>query len=128
MAPYSKPNAWAKPPSGINFKFQIPISAESHFKQGLIYHQQGKLTQASNCYEQALKIQPLHFDSIHMQGVIAAQSQRFELAVEWLTRAVSIDARNAIAYSNLGNALQGLGRYKAAIENYDRAIQMNPNF
>jgi tetratricopeptide (TPR) repeat protein len=37
------------------------------------------------------------------------------------------DKANATAWNNKGNALKGLGKYKEAIQCYDRAIQIDPN-
>ena len=39
-------------------------SAETHFKEGIVLHEQGKLGKAIKCYTQALKINP-DFDEVY---------------------------------------------------------------
>jgi tetratricopeptide (TPR) repeat protein len=54
---------------------QFP-QANQLFLQGLALHQQGQLVQALALYQAALKIQPKHFDALHLSGVVASQSKK----------------------------------------------------
>jgi tetratricopeptide (TPR) repeat protein len=98
------------------------------FKQGLALHQQGQLKQASLIYEQVLAKQPLHFDALHLLGVIAAKGKNPSLAVKLIGKAIQINPNHASAYSNRGNALKALKRVEEALASYDKAIAIDPDY
>ena len=97
------------------------------FEHALALHQKGQLEQAKTIYEQLLAKQPEHFDALHLMGVIALQSSNAALAAELIGRAIEIDPNQAIAYNNLGDALQKLDRLDEALDSFDRAIALNPD-
>jgi tetratricopeptide (TPR) repeat protein len=97
-------------------------------QQGVLLHQQGKLAQAQVLYERVLAVQPGHFDCLHMLGVIAAQRRNFELALEWLRKALQIRPADPEVCNNLGNVFKGLGRFKDALDAYDLAITRIPDW
>src|SRR4051812_35345565 len=94
------------------FRPQAPYStaaaAQAKFKQGLAFHQQGKLADAERLYREALQQQPTHFDAMHLLGVAAYQSQQPDRAVDLIQRAIRLDRTVAAAHNNLGNALMDL--------------------
>ena len=65
--------------------------------------------------------------ALSLLGIIAAQTNRAAAAAEWFARAVAADPGDAAAHSNLGNALQALGRFDEALASYDRAIALKPD-
>jgi predicted O-linked N-acetylglucosamine transferase (SPINDLY family) len=70
----------------------------------------------------------LHFDALHLSGLIDAQGERLEKALELILKAVSVNPSNAPAHCNLGNIYLNLGRYELAIESYSNALLLKPNF
>jgi predicted O-linked N-acetylglucosamine transferase (SPINDLY family) len=102
--------------------------AQARFKEGFALHNIGQLAQAQAIYHQALKLQPRHFDSLHMLGVLAGQTNNPTQAVEWISKAIEVNPNIASAYSNLGNALNALKRHQAAIASYDKAIAIKPDY
>ena len=78
-------------------------------------HQQGQLAQAKQIYAQVLALQPVHFDALHLSGVIASQSKNPALAVELIGKAIEIKPDYADAYSNRGLALKELKRLEEAL-------------
>ena len=60
-------------------------------------------------------------------GNFFAMLEQMELAIDSYSQAIKIKP-NAEAYSNTGNAKNNLGRYKDAIEDFDKAIEINPNY
>jgi predicted O-linked N-acetylglucosamine transferase (SPINDLY family) len=101
---------------------------QAKFQEGFILHQKGQLTQAQAIYEQILKLQPRHFDTLHLLGVIAFQTANPGQAAELIGKAIEVNSNNAAAYSNRGNALRDLNRSQAALESYDRAISLKPDY
>ncbi|MEA3025679.1 MAG: hypothetical protein QOF91_964 [Alphaproteobacteria bacterium] len=109
---------------------QLPDAAElqARFTYGVALHQQGKLADAERIYWEVLQRRPNHFDALHFLGVIAAQTRRTERAIELIRKAIGLNATDAAAHSNLGNALQNLKRSEEALASFDRAIALKPDF
>ena len=97
-------------------------------QQGLQLHQKGELIAAKALYSQVLQLQPLHFDALHLSGLIAAQSENFDDAVVLISKAISIKPSNCHAYCNLGNVYLNTGRYEIAIKNYTTALSLRPQY
>ncbi|NTU58115.1 MAG: tetratricopeptide repeat protein [Chlorobiaceae bacterium] len=97
-------------------------------RQALALHQMGQLDQARLRYEQILRIQPDHFDSLHLLGVIASQRQNHRLAIELISRAIEIYPHNAAFHYNQAIAFHGLGQFEAAVEAYDKAIAIRADY
>ncbi|MCF8148316.1 MAG: tetratricopeptide repeat protein [Sulfuritalea sp.] len=104
------------------------LQARQLFVQGLTLHQKGQLAQALDIYEKVLKVQPNHFDALHLSGVIATQTKKHSLAVDLIGRAIEINPNIAVAFSNRGVSLQALSQYDAAVESYDKAIMLKPDY
>ena len=107
---------------------QNAAQVQAQFKEGLALHQKGELAKAQELYEQVLKLQPRHFDALHLLGVIAAETKNPERAVELIGKAIEIKQNNAAAYNNYGNALRNLKQYEAAVRSYDKAIALKPDY
>lgn len=93
-------------------------------QQALAHHQQGRLAQADALYREILRIDPNHFDALHLGGVIAYQQGRLEAAVESIGRALTRVSTQAAPYSNLGLALLAQGRHQAALACFDQALAL----
>jgi predicted O-linked N-acetylglucosamine transferase (SPINDLY family) len=96
--------------------------------KGFGLHQQGDLIAAGEIYAQILKIQPLHFDALHLSGLIAAQSNQLDFASQLITKAISVNSNNSAAHCNLGNVFLNLGFYEQAIESYSTALKLKSNY
>ena len=101
---------------------------QTMFQEGLALQHRGQLEQARNTYRQVLKLQPNHFEALHLLGVIAAQSKDYAQAVDFISKSIAINPNNATAHANLGNVCKDLAQYQAAIESYDRAITIKPDY
>ncbi|MBU3560439.1 tetratricopeptide repeat protein [Polynucleobacter hallstattensis] len=97
-------------------------------EQAFNLHQQGKFKEAQAFYEQALTIDPNHFDVLQLLGTLFLEAGQFIKAVEFLTKALQIKPDFVEAYSNLGIALQELQRFEEALVSYNEAIRINPNY
>ncbi len=97
-------------------------------QEGLAHHKRGQVGEAWKIYQDVIKLQPRNFHALHFAGVIAAQSGRFDEAVNLIGRAVTVDPKVADAHFNLGNALRELKQFKAALASYDKAIQLQKDF
>jgi tetratricopeptide (TPR) repeat protein len=104
------------------------LTVQRAFDLALQQHQAGKLAEAEALYRQILNAQPGHAEALHMIGVLAIQSGRFDIAVEWIQRALALDATNPASYSNLGEAYRQSGRLREALTSYERALTLKAEF
>ena len=104
------------------------IQAQALFQQALAHHRKGELTQAEMSYEAVLNLQPRHFDTLHLLGVIALQTKKHQLAAELMAKAIEVNPNFASAYSNRGMALRELNRLDEAVASYDQAIALKPDY
>lgn len=96
--------------------------------QALLFHDKGQLGQAKVLYEQVLKMDSNNFSALHFLGIIAAQTNNFEHAVELISRAIKYKPQMEGAHYNLGKALSSIHQHQAAIDSYDKAIALNPDY
>ncbi|MCX8520209.1 MAG: tetratricopeptide repeat protein [Rhodoferax sp.] len=98
------------------------------FRQGLALHQRGDVGAAKLIYERVLAAQPLHFDALHLLGVVAYQRKELQQAADLMERAMAINPQHAPCHSNCGLTLQHLQRLDEALLHYDRALALQPDF
>jgi len=104
------------------------LELASTFSQALALHQAGRLAEAEKIYGQILKVQPNHFDSLHLVGVIYAQRGSHVESVRQIDVALKINPKAAPAHNNRGIALQKLKRLDDALASYDKAIALKPDY
>ena len=97
-------------------------------EQGAALYQQGRLAEAEAIYEQVLRLQPSHFDALHLLGVIALRTGSTRRGVDLIQKAIAVNQTNEIAYSNLGNGLRDQKRHEDAVASYDKAIALAPDY
>ena len=66
-------------------------------------------------------------DSLHLAGLRAWQSGRYDEAIESIGRAIQLRNDNSSYHYNLGNALMTRGRIGEAIVHYERALFLEPD-
>ncbi len=96
--------------------------------QALTLHRSGRAAEAEQAYQTVLLRDPDNFDALHLLGVLACQTGRYERSVELIRRAIERNVTSAAAHNNLGTALQNLGRFDEAVGCFDRAIALNPDY
>jgi tetratricopeptide (TPR) repeat protein len=92
---------------------------------GVRHMRAGRYLDAQICCQQALAADPSHADSLHLMGLLSHQAQQYELAVEWIARAIRQQPK-AEYLSSLGTALQQQGRLEEALKAIDKAVQLAP--
>jgi len=71
----------------------------------------------------------MHFDALHLLGVLAEQVGQPRHAVALIYKAVQINPNIALVHNNLGLALQALGDFENSIKAFDKSIELqNKNF
>jgi tetratricopeptide (TPR) repeat protein len=105
-----------------------PASIDWKLQQAVALHQRGQLSSAQRLYQDILSEQPLHFDALHLLGVIAAVTGELDRAVDLMGRAIEIDPNREAAHNNRGTALLELGLSEAALAEFDRAVELKRDY
>ena len=71
----------------------IPPDVAALFGVAVMHHQAGELAKAEACYRQVLKAKPNHADAAHLLGVIASQVGRYDVAVNLIRQAISLNGQ-----------------------------------
>ncbi len=105
----------------------LPVDAEAAYQRGFSLHRQGSFAEARLEYERALRIEPRHFQALHLCGVLELQMGRPRQAMALIREALAVDPYQAAAHLHYANALLGLEQREAALASYDRALALKPD-
>jgi tetratricopeptide (TPR) repeat protein len=105
-----------------------PQAWEAHGNLGAILMQTGRLPEAEQQFEEALKIKPDILQVHNNLGVVMAQTGRTAKAVEQFDLALKINPYDVEAHNNLGLAMAQTGRMADAIKQYELALKINPDY
>jgi tetratricopeptide (TPR) repeat protein len=94
---------------------------------GLGHMQAGRSRDARACFEQALAIDANHADTLHLMGLLHLQDEQYDLAIEWIARAIRQGSPKPVYLWSLGATLQKQGRHEDALKTFDKAIQLKPD-
>jgi tetratricopeptide (TPR) repeat protein len=103
-------------------------NASDLLKLGLGLHKQGEYKDAEEIYKKILRRENKNFDALQLMGVLSAQTKKYQVAVNYLTKALEINTNHAACFSNRGNALKELGRLDEALSDYRSAVYINPGY
>jgi tetratricopeptide (TPR) repeat protein len=95
-------------------------------RAGVEHHRAGRLTEAEEMYRRVLLIHPRHAGAVHLLGLIAFQLGKHDVAVEYLTAAIKVDAFHAPFSADLGEIYRAMGKIPEAIASYQQSIRLNP--
>jgi tetratricopeptide (TPR) repeat protein len=88
--------------------------------------QAGRYLDAQVCCQQALALDAHHAETLHLMGILSFQQGLYDLAVEWIARAIRHNPK-AEYLSSLAAALQLQGRRDEALQALDKAVQLRPD-
>lgn len=100
---------------------------DSLIRRAYQLHQSGRVAQAESLYRQALHFDENHVAANNLMGVFCLQAKRFDEALEFIGRALSVAPYDAQAEANLGLALNALGRPREAVEHFHKSLRLAPN-
>jgi len=109
-------------------KPQQTLSIQQAIDLAVQHHNEGRLSQAENIYQQILEKNPNQPVALHLLGVIAHQMGKNDRAVDLISQALAIRPDFAAAHSNLGLALQDLGELEEAEASYHKALALKPDY
>jgi tetratricopeptide (TPR) repeat protein len=93
---------------------------------GLQHLQGGRPLDAQLCCQQALAADPDHADTLHLMGLLSLQAEQYDLAVDWIARAMRRDPQPRYLLS-LGIVLRRQERLEEALKTFDKVVQLKPD-
>ncbi len=113
-----------------NFELFSPTEVKSSTSQqvnrALQCHQAGQLEEAESIYRQLVTQEPSALVCSHL-GLLLAQQNQWEEAIDCYTQALNLDPDNSQLYTHIANALFAQGNFDAAEKNYRQALTLNPD-
>jgi predicted O-linked N-acetylglucosamine transferase (SPINDLY family) len=104
------------------------MTIQQALELALSLHRAGRLGDAEQLYRRILSADPKQIEALRLLGVLANQAGKPELAVQWISSAISQGLATPDAYCNLGSALRRVGKLSGAIDAYRQAITLQPDF
>jgi tetratricopeptide (TPR) repeat protein len=106
-----------------------PAFPRAHYSLGLTYlldEGQSKLSEALEEFRIELAANPNEFYANYYLGIVYIFQRKWDLAIDALQRAATVQPNNPDPYFQLGQAYQELGRHEQAIEALKKTIALNP--
>ena len=105
-----------------------PLSAKTWVERGLQAANSQGFDEARTCFENALELEPNHFEAIHHLGLIAYKLKDYFRAIGYFHVAHQIDPKNAILLSNLGSIYKELRLFELSKATYLKALGLVSTF
>lgn len=105
-----------------------PSILASAFHEALNLCQRGDFLRADGLCAEILRVQPAHFDALHLRGLMALERGDAALGFDMIRRSLELNPNQPPAYSNLGNGLLKAGRAEEALDCFDAAVQLKPDY
>ena len=104
------------------------LTIKEAFDLAVKNHQNNNLQDAQNYYQQVLKIDPNHSQSLSNIAVIFSNLKEYQKAKECYEKAIKIDPNYIVAHNNLGNVFKELEEHQKAKKCYEKVIELDPNY
>jgi tetratricopeptide (TPR) repeat protein len=103
-----------------------PNSPQAWYNLGVFEGERGALRPALHAYQQAVMYDPLHLGALNNGCELLRRFERFEEALAWADRQLSIQARHWAPMLNRAISLLHLGRLDEAEADFRAALAMDP--
>lgn len=103
------------------------LDIDREFQKARQFHQAGRLEEAQSIYREILEVNPNHADTLHLLGVMAYQSEDYDVALAMIDKAIEIDPQQSSYYNNKGNVLNEQNNPQQALACFQKASRIDPN-
>lgn len=104
-----------------------PNPTREKMLKGLGYQKSGEIEKAQRCYKQVLKKLPNNADALHLLGVTYRQLGYPKRAIEYIRKAIGVNANQAPFYANLARAMMDVGTdAESMLAVSEKALSLNP--
>ena len=97
-------------------------------QKAVVHHQEGRLHEAEQSYLEILGYQQSHEDALRFLGGLYIQSNRPDLAIGYLEKALSLNPTHLELLNNMGVVLYRLGKPEEAALRYQEALRIKPDY
>jgi len=104
-----------------------PDYAEAYFERGKVYIQKGEYEEAKKDLEETIRLNPKIKEAYSLLAQIYLKEGNDEKAMEYLNK-ITDKKGDERYYFSLGKILYNAGKYKEAIDYFDKTIQENKYF
>ncbi|MHC4617684.1 MAG: tetratricopeptide repeat protein [Planctomycetota bacterium] len=104
----------------------IDYEAELHYVLGGSLGDRGRIAEAMDSYERAIRLRPDYLDAHRNLGVLLVEQSKLKEAAAHYNKALGVIGEDAGLREGLGLALFEQGKINEAIEQYHRAIEIEP--
>ncbi len=94
----------------------------------LSHHQSGRLDEAEVLYRDIVAANPSEPNALHLDGLLAHQTDRHDLAIDLIGRAIALHDGSALYHNNLGGVLRAVGQLHEAAQCFARAGLRAPDY
>jgi tetratricopeptide (TPR) repeat protein/SAM-dependent methyltransferase len=91
-------------------------------------HEAGSLIEAERHYRGVLSVDPGHVGALRNLGMLMIQTDRYDMAVDLIGKALARNSRLPDAHYHLALALEALGRLDGAAVHYVEALSLKPDY
>ncbi len=101
---------------------------QSELNRAIALHQQNRLADAETVYRQLMRLNPGHFDVVHLLGTLLRRTGQLAESQALLDRAIAMRPQSAAAHLNRANTLVDRRAHADAVAGYARAIALKPDY
>lgn len=107
---------------------RFPLDAEAHWRLGRLLGSEERIDEAIDVLRQGLTVDPKSKNIYNTLGTLLAERGRHDEAIAAHQHYVALAPNAPNSYDSLGLTYQAMGDYANACLNYERAIEINPQF
>jgi protein O-GlcNAc transferase len=106
----------------------MSVAAGKAFADAVAVFRARKFADAERLCRTVLESRPQHVGALNLLTMTLMSVARFAEAATCVSRALWLDPRFDLSFRNFGIILGKLGKPKQALEQFDRALALNPTF
>jgi len=107
-----------------------PDNTDYLFNLGVVYNSMGDKSSAIDAFQHILRFKADHADANYYLGLIYLQQNKLDAAIEYIARSIKFrpSGDTAAPYNDLGVAYARNGDVRNAVDSYQRALVIDPDF
>ena len=106
----------------------MPTNAKFYHSKGLAYQSTDQYDKAIEMFQKALEVSNDHIPSLYHLGLMEHSSGKLTAALESLTKVLNAIGDDRLVYQKRGLVYQDIKNYRKAIEDFDKAAEIEPNY
>lgn len=103
-----------------------PQSPEAYNNRGWIRYKTGDFERAHQDFNKSIQLDDEFPKAFSNLGVMLTEQKKYDTALKMLNKAVQLDEFSPLSYTNRANAHLGLGQFKKARADFNKALDLAP--